>query len=78
MGPHAADANVTIRVLSGLAGIFLLMSLGACSAGAVAGAAVGTASFAARTTVKAGAAAVRVTGRVGRATVRTISGGGAR
>jgi hypothetical protein len=54
----------------------LALSLGGCAAGAVAGAAVGTAGFAAKTTVKAGAVVVRGTGRAVGATARAIGGGG--
>ena len=67
---------MAIRVLAGLTGLLLVLPLGACAAGAVAGAAVGTVGFAAKTTVKAGAAVVRGTGRTVGATARAISGGG--
>lgn len=67
---------VAARVGLGLACGIVLLPLGGCAAGAVAGAAVGTAGFAAKTTVKAGAAVVRGTGRVVGATARAVSGNG--
>jgi hypothetical protein len=76
--PRDAGVTASIRMLTGLAGALLVLSLSACAAGPVVGAVVGTAAFAAKTTVKAGAAAVRVTGRAAGATARAVTGGNCR
>jgi len=75
MRPHSAGARRAIGVLGSVG---LMLSLCGCGAGmvvgAVTGAAVGTASFAARTTVKAGTAVIRGTGRAVGATARVVTG----
>jgi hypothetical protein len=72
MGPRSGDARRAGLILGGLA---LMLCLGGCGVvGATTGAVVGTAAFAAKTTVKAGRAVVRGTGRAVGATARAVTG----